>query len=270
MFGRADGCGMTAPFRDKGFIQCYEALTAFEVAEAREKFDRLEVLRTNQKFPAQEINLHLEHRWILDICKHERVLQAAKKILGPNIVLLSTCLITKYPTVSEKRENFKGNFVGWHQDLEYCGLVNVEPNNGPKLITMWLAIDKANEENGAMKFIPGSHKNGFFERVISSEEGNVLNDNRSMIIPENWREKTYQSTLSPGQCTFHDGMLVHGSGPTLTSRRMGLTVQFCPTNIKLDRPSNYEETIKHTGDFRKPILVAGEDTFGELEYFKFT
>ena len=65
-------------------------------------------------------------------------------------------------------------------------------------------------------------------------------------------------------------MLVHGSGPTLTSRRMGLTVQFCPTNIKLDRPSNYEETIKHTGDFRKPILVAGEDTFGELEYFKFT
>ena len=58
-----------------------------------------------------------------------------------------------------------------------------------------------------MKFIPGSHKNGFFERVISSEEGNVLNDNRSMIIPENWREKTYQSTLSPGQCTFHDGNL---------------------------------------------------------------
>ena len=56
---------------------------------------------------------------------------------------------------------------------------------------------------------------------------------------------------------------------------MGLTVQFCPTNIKLDRPSNYEESsgefsIKHTGDFRKPILVAGEDTFGELEYFKFT
>ena len=24
MFGRPDGCGMTAPFRDKGFIQCYE------------------------------------------------------------------------------------------------------------------------------------------------------------------------------------------------------------------------------------------------------
>ena len=58
-----------------------------------------------------------------------------------------------------------------------------------------------------MKFISGSHNNGFFERVISSEEGNVLNDNRSMIVPENWRKKTYQSTLSPGECTFHDGNL---------------------------------------------------------------
>ena len=93
-------------------------------------------------------------RWVLDICKHERVLQAAKKILGPNIVLLSTCLITKYPTVNEKRENFNGDFVGWHQDLEYCGLVNVEPNEGPKLITMWLAIDKVGTFNNQINSGP--------------------------------------------------------------------------------------------------------------------
>ena len=72
-----------------------------------------------------------------------------------------------------------------------------------------------------MKFISGSHNNGFFERVISSEEGNVLNDNRSMIIPENWREKTYQSTLSPGQCTFHDGNL-QNTGPS-----EGLKIRRC-------------------------------------------
>ena len=79
-------------------------------------------------------------RWILDLCKHERVLEAVKKILGPNIVLLSSCLITKYPV--KENSIFKGNFVGWHQDLEYCGLVNVGPRETPKLITMWLAIDK--------------------------------------------------------------------------------------------------------------------------------
>ena len=62
-------------------------------------------------------------------------------------------------------------------------------------------------------------------------------------------------------------MLVHGSGPTLTTRRMGLTVQFCPPNVKMTRPTNYEETIAFTGDFRKPILISGNDTFGELKYY---
>ena len=64
------------------------------------------------------------------------------------------------------------------------------------------------------------------------------------------------------------GMLVHGSEPTLTCRRMGLTVQYCPTSIKMELPLNYEETIakKSTGDFRKPILIAGEDTFETLKY----
>ena len=56
-----------------------------------------------------------------------------------------------------------------------------------------------------MKFISGSHKDGFYERIVSTKEGNVLNDNGDMIIPENWRDKTYQSILRPGQCTFHDG-----------------------------------------------------------------
>ena len=81
-------------------------------------------------------------RWIFEICKHPKVLEAAQKILGPNVVLFSTCLITKYP-VEKQNENFVGHYVGWHQDQEYCGLENVGPNDeNPKLITMWLAIDE--------------------------------------------------------------------------------------------------------------------------------
>ena len=56
-----------------------------------------------------------------------------------------------------------------------------------------------------MQFISGSHKEGFFGRVLSSVEGNVLNDNRDMIIPEAWKDKIFQTTLLPGQCTIHDG-----------------------------------------------------------------
>ena len=33
MFGRPDGCGITAPFRDKGFIQCYEVNLNSKITE---------------------------------------------------------------------------------------------------------------------------------------------------------------------------------------------------------------------------------------------
>ena len=56
-----------------------------------------------------------------------------------------------------------------------------------------------------MQFISESHKIGFFEHVQSSTEGNVLNENQDMIIPEKWQEKIIQTELLPGECTFHDG-----------------------------------------------------------------
>ena len=57
-----------------------------------------------------------------DLCIHPRIIDLMKKILGPNIVLLSSTIFTKYPpNENEKSENFAGDFVGWHQDLKYWG-----------------------------------------------------------------------------------------------------------------------------------------------------
>ena len=44
---------------------------------------------------------------------------------------------------SENKFDFKKEFVGWHQDLKYCGLENTEEQGGKvQMVTMWLAIDK--------------------------------------------------------------------------------------------------------------------------------
>ena len=50
MFGRPDGCGMTAPFRDKGFIQCYEVNLNSNVAgmssdKLFDEISKLEILK---------------------------------------------------------------------------------------------------------------------------------------------------------------------------------------------------------------------------------
>lgn len=116
-----------------------------------------------------------------------------------------------------------------------------------------------------MQFISGSHKSGFFEHIESKKEGNVLNENQDMKIPSNWRQNIVQSQLKPGQCTFHDGMLVHGSKPSLNRRRVGLTAQYCQPSVKMVEMS-YTKTIAFEDDFRKPVLVEGRDVFGKLKY----
>ena len=53
---------------------------------------------------------------------HSKHADLMKKILGPNIVLLSSTIFTKYPpNENQKSKNFAGDFVGWHQDLKYWG-----------------------------------------------------------------------------------------------------------------------------------------------------
>jgi len=252
-------------WRKDGYLAKYEVMPENEMTDIRKKFDHLESSRPNEKFIPQEINLHFDQKWILDLCIHPRILEAVENLIGPDIVLLSSTVFTKYPTEKTKTEKYSGDFVGWHQDMKYWGLVNLKPEGRIELASMWLAIDQADEENGAMQFLSGSHNSGFFDHVESTIEGNTLNENQDMIITADWKDKVVQTELAPGQCTFHDGMLVHGSKPTLNRRRMGLTAQFCQPSVEMV-PMNYTKSIAFTEDFRKPILIRGEDSYGKLQY----
>lgn len=54
------------------------------------------------------------------------------------------CIMTKHPAF--------GTATGWHRDIRYWSF----PRN--ELISVWLALGAETPENGALKFIPGSHK----------------------------------------------------------------------------------------------------------------
>ena len=59
-----------------------------------------------------------------------------------------------------------------------------------------------------MQFIRGSHNRGYFEHVQSRREGNLLNENQDMVIPSELADQVVQSTLLPGQASFHDGKIL--------------------------------------------------------------
>jgi phytanoyl-CoA hydroxylase len=54
------------------------------------------------------------------------------------------CVMTKHPDF--------GSATGWHRDIRYWSFTR------PDLICVWLALGDENEANGALKFIPGSHR----------------------------------------------------------------------------------------------------------------
>ena len=57
-------------------------------------------------------NIHMTKEWVLRLATHPKMLAPLKAILGPNLILLDSRFITKYPTPEDKDA-----FVAWHQDV---------------------------------------------------------------------------------------------------------------------------------------------------------
>ena len=74
---------------------------------------------------------------------YEPLLDIAESLIGPNIQLFHDQALYKPAR--------HGGEVPWHQDNGYW---RCTPAN---LVSIWMALDDADEENGCMNVIPGSH-----------------------------------------------------------------------------------------------------------------
>jgi ectoine hydroxylase-related dioxygenase (phytanoyl-CoA dioxygenase family) len=138
-----------------------------------------------------------------------------------------------------------GKRVSWHQDASYW------PLTPSKTVTVWLAIDDVDQENGPMTVIPGSHTHGQLDfEESSSEENNVLN--QSVRSPESYGDTPVPFTMQAGQMSLHSDLLLHGSEPNLSNRRRcGLTMRFVSPAVR-----------ELKGWRRNAIITRGSDPSG--------
>ncbi|WP_127579893.1 phytanoyl-CoA dioxygenase family protein [Paenibacillus koleovorans] len=73
---------------------------------------------------------------------HPRVLDVLEALIGPDVLALQSMMFFNPPG--------KGG-QGWHQDSFY---IQTQPDS---LIGAWIALDRADEENGCLWVAPGSH-----------------------------------------------------------------------------------------------------------------
>jgi hypothetical protein len=164
---------------------------------------------------------HLYHpelfRWLF----HPAVLDLVEPITGPDILLFSSHFICK-PAGDGRR-------VPWHEDSAYWR-GQWDPM---EVVTVWLALDHADPENGCMNVVPRTHHHGYSEYADLSERAVFHNEIKAGTFDAS---KAVPCVRAPNHASLHHAKLIHGSGTnTSTRRRCGYTMRYIRADAKFLR-----------------------------------
>ena len=190
----------------------------------------------------------------LKYAKNPEILNCVKQVIGPNLAIWNQSFFAK--------PGINGKATPWHQDGQYW------PIRPLATCSVWLAVDASNEENGCLKYIPGSHKRKSTRKHNTNNDINyTLNQE---LDPSEFDEKdAYSLCLEEGQMALHDVYIVHGSGTNVSANsRRGMTMRYMPTSSTFDRKLAVEQDkvfrLDHVN--RTLFLMNGIDESGTNDF----
>lgn len=208
-----------AHYNRAGYVQPFAVFPPEEIAAIRRYFDRLMA----DLGPAGDYGINCYQArmaGIWDIATDPRILDLVEDIAGPDILCWASAILSKKPHDPKR--------VPWHQDASFWQL------SPARTVTVWLAIDDADAENSAMRFIPRTHDRGLIE-TSATDENSVFH--KGVADAERFGAP-FVNALKAGEVSLHADMLVHGSEPNVSDRRRcGLTLRYCPADVRIVDPS---------------------------------
>lgn len=221
------------------------APTSNELHELYKRFTRIHML--HRQMAAAE-------RYLL----YPRVLDVLEALIGPDVLALQTMLFLNPPGLGGQ---------GWHQDAYY---ITTYPET---LIGVWIALDRADEENGCLYVTPGSHVEPIYPTAerdhLYAEEsfddlGTVQNvsslDEAANTLTK--VAKTYPDPIpclvEPGDVIFFHSHLLHRSYPNRTTDRMrrAFVSHYC--NARAWVPWNHGQSWEGPAANYMHILARGQ------------
>ena len=150
-----------------------------------------------------------------------RLLRYIEPVTGPQPDLILDHVFIKPAKIGSEKP--------WHQDDYYF---RIEPRAAG--LSAWIALCDADDENGCLRYISGSHTQGLLEhRQISGEPGSahVSLDREDLDEPVTVPVRT-------GDVIFHHFHTIHGSGPNSTDHdRLGYATHWIGRVIAASGPS---------------------------------
>src|SRR5579871_1218184 len=205
-------------YNENGYVKGLRIFGEAEIAEHRDYFDRLlfkQLQDGGDSYSLRRLTRFCQPVW--DIVTNPIILDYVEDLIGPNIVAWGTQYFCKLPG--------DGKPVSWHQDASYW------PFTPAHTVTLWLAVDDADLENGCMQVIPGTHTLGHLEFDMSGADENSVLPQKIKGIESYGLPVSFE--LKAGEISLHADMLVHGSDPNRSNRRRcGLTVRYVATDVR--------------------------------------
>jgi phytanoyl-CoA hydroxylase len=157
--------------------------------------------------------------WVRLVGDH-RLLDVAERFVGPDIALFASHYIAKPPAT--------GQAVLWHQD---AGFWPLEPMS---VVTLWLALDDTDPENGCLRVIPGTHRWEVAKNRRRDDTENVIGAEIDVDPATIDESAAVDMLLRAGDVEVHHPNIVHGSHANRSDRwRRGLTIRYIPTSTRI-------------------------------------
>ncbi len=163
----------------------------------------------------------------LDHARSPKILDVVESLMGPDIKLYQDQLFMKPPGVGSRKS--------YHQDMP-CGF-HIDP---PEMVTCWAALDDSTVQNGCVRMIPGSHRNGILDTSIwEAYEKKALEG----PFPE---ERALE--MRKGSCSFHHGLILHSSHPNTSDKpRRGYATHYVSARCLYTGPQEENDTLLMRG-----------------------
>jgi len=197
--------------------------TPADMARINAELPQLLALLRPDESPKDIREWHETSQYLYELCLNPKILDLVEGILGPNFYLWASSFFIKEP--------FSTATVGWHQDAYYWPMA---PHHS---VTVWLAYDDVDEENGGMKIIPGSHRAGLLKHARHDQTESIL----TLELEHGTFDEAsaVQFKLKAGEVSLHDDRAAHGSPANPSARRRaGLTMRYSGTDVKNDLTVN--------------------------------
>lgn len=168
--------------------------------------------RKNQRLDAVH-DMQFQSALFTELLLNKKLLDTVEKLIGPNIQLHHTKLLAKPPQ--------KGGGFPLHQDYPYF------PHENHTMLAVSIYLDDADQENGCIAVIPGSHKLG----PLPCDPGGFY------LPPDKYPvDSAIPCPAKAGDALVFNYLTIHGSKPNRSARpRRNILVQMRDPS---DRPTN--------------------------------